>query len=242
MVFRVARVVVLVLAAACTSAPGPSSPPREARPEQLPPAQPAQAAPAAPVASTPTPPTGSAVVDDKGCVVDPLAHAARIIVDRHGPELSEQFERPVHLGDLPKSKADLQSLPDLDGDGAGEIEVAETCCWGVHAWLHVLYLSNRGCLRFAGELVDGELGILDTVHDGVRDLGASWSNGCAGLDFAWTRYAWNGERYRVADKATCWFCTDPSMSVPPPGANRHPYCKQYARRMAQDAAAAAGVP
>jgi hypothetical protein len=244
MSLRVAHLIVpvltpLFLAGACTTAPGPSSPPRvaatgEAKHEApSPPAKPADP-PAAPEATTATPPTGGAVVDEKGCVVDVLAHAARIIVEQHGKEVSEQLGRPVQLADFTKLGNDVHSLPDLDGDGAEETEVTEDCCWGVYASLHVLYLSSHGCLRFAGELVDSELSALDTAHAGVRDLEATWSNGCAGQDFAWTRYRWNGKTYGVADKATCWFCTDRSVSVPPPGANRHPYCKQYARQMGKE--------
>ena len=245
----VARLVVpaltpLMFAVACTSAPRPSSPPRVAPTHQaiaqapLPAAQtarPEEPAPAVPAATGATPPTGGAAADEKACVVDPLADAARFIVGRHGKEASEQLGRPARLADFAKTKADLHSLPDLDGDGVEDTEVTESCCWGIHASLHLLYFSNHGCLRFAGELVDSELTALDTTHGGVRDLEATWSNGCTGWDFAWTRYGWNGKAYGVADKATCWLCPDPSISLPPPGANRHPHCKQVARQMAKDA-------
>jgi hypothetical protein len=240
----------MILAIACTTtprlpsrarvAPTPGAEGQQPSPATKTPGPP-EPAPTAPGATAATPPPSGAAVNEKGCVADPLADAARIIIERHGQEVSEQLGRPALRADVAKSKADLQSLPDLDGDGVEESEVTESCCWGVHASLHLLYLSNHGCRRFAGELLDSELSALDTAHAGVRDLEARWSNGCAGADFAWTRYRWNGRAYGVADKATCWLCPDASISVPPPGANRHPYCRAQAAEMAKDARSAAGA-
>ncbi|MCA9688268.1 MAG: hypothetical protein KC636_01575 [Myxococcales bacterium] len=145
-----------------------------------------------------------------GCVIDPWAHAARVLVDRYGDHLAAGGARP-RLAELaapgPWCTA-VASLPDLDGDGVAEVEVTEACSYGTYGALHLLYLSSHGCQRFAGELVAGELQPGDGVTAGLRDLEARWSNGCAGAQFVWTRYAWTGQRYEAVDTATCDLCEE----------------------------------
>ena len=70
---------------------------------------------------------------------------------------------------------------------------------------------------------------LSTQTAGVRDLEATWSNGCAGDDFKWSHYGWSGSAYRVVDEATCDLCDDRALSTPPPHANTHAHCKAAAK-------------
>jgi hypothetical protein len=176
----------------------------------------------------PEPPQARPILDERGCVTNAPEHAARFILEQHRTKLAEAFGRPVALPDVKDPHCfGSQALPDLDGDGQDEIDVSRGCAWGMYAALHVLYFSNRGCRRFAGAVIDGELRALETSNAGVRDVEATWSAGCAGRNFGWTRYRWNGKAYAAADSATCHFCDDPSQR-PPPGANRHPHCKQVA--------------
>ena len=160
------------------------------------------------------------------CIPDPWSHAAWRLVEDHGARLELDGERPT-IAELdapgPWCTA-VTSLPDLDGDGVEEVEVNEGCSYGSYGSLHFLYLSNHGCTRFAGELVAGELWRGEGGRGGVRDLEAHWSNGCAGNDFEWTRYAFTGSVFEAVETATCELCEDG------PGAdaavNQHPYCQR----------------
>jgi hypothetical protein len=163
-------------------------------------------------------------VDDRGCIVDPAEYGSHLILERHAAELAERLDRPATPSDVTDPMCFGSAiLPDLDGDGANDSEVTEGCTWGVHASLHLVYLSNSGCRLFAGEILDGELRPLASKSRGVRDLEANWSNGCAGNDFQWQHYRWNGKAYAVVDKATCEFCPDTPRRA---NANRHPHCRQ----------------
>jgi len=177
--------------------------------------------------------TPHAVVDEKGCIADPVAHGAQWILEKHGAELAKELGRAPTSADVTDPHCfGSYPLADLDGDGTPELEVSSGCAWGVHAALHVLYFSNRGCRKLAGDLVDGELRPLATRSHGVLDIEATWSNGCAGNDYGWQRYRWNGKRYALAEHATCNFCDDPQRPV---GANRHPHCqKELAERRRQE--------
>jgi hypothetical protein len=179
---------------------------------------------AAPAEPAPTPPRPFA------CVADAAEHGATLVLARHSAELSERLGRPVRRADVtdPRCVAST-TIADLDGDGAPDLEISEGCTWGTYGALRLLYFSNHGCRRFAGELVSGELRPLATRRGGVRDLEATWSNGCAGNDFVWQRYSWTGDAYRVVEEATCHLCAE---QAPPSGANRHPYCQtELARRL-----------
>lgn len=147
--------------------------------------------------------------DAPACIEDPFAHAAAVLVDDWSDVISERTEKPVVLSDYPRPGvgcASMSTVADLDGDDKPETEVIESCSWGTQGALHVLYFSNHGCVRFAGALVAGELSPLETTHNGVRDLEATWSNGCAGADYEWTRFAWDGSAYNVAETKTYKTC------------------------------------
>jgi hypothetical protein len=177
---------------------------------------------------TPTEPPSASEDARAGCIADAFQHAVPIIVEQYGGVIAHDLERPVtsalftQPGDGCTS---IQQLPDLDGDGLSETEVAVGCHWGMYGWLHLLYFSNQGCLSYAGALVESELRPLETLHDGVRDLEARWSSGCAGEDFRWTLYHWKQGAYRVVDRADCQLCSDPGR----PRQNRHRYCIDEAR-------------
>ncbi len=160
----------------------------------------------------------------KVCVVDPSAHGARLILERHAAEVSSRLGRPARLSDITDPHCFASSTrSDLDDDGVDDLEVTEGCTWGTQAALHLIYVSNHGCRTFAGELVSAELLPLASKSRGVHDLEEIRSNGCAGNDFTWLLHRWDGTTYRVADEATCHFCKE---SRAPAGANKHPYCQR----------------
>lgn len=205
------------LASPAAPTPSPSSAPPSAPPGPV--------ASAAPVASAPEP------VDAEGCVRAPRRHAVAFVLAHHAAPVAERLGRPPVESDFEGAGTCLATteLPDVDGDGAPETVVSEGCSWGTAAALQLLYFSARGCPRFAGALVNGELSPRAESAAGVRDLEATWSNGCAGGDFAWTHYRWDGTAYGVLDQATCHLCTDPSAPRRPAGANAHPHCKAEAK-------------
>jgi len=177
------------------------------------------------VAASPEPQPSSAGGPGPACIEQPFPHAAQIIVRQYSAEISQRIGRPVTLADYPHPGASctgVAQLPDLDGDGVAETEITEGCSWGMHGWLQLIYFSNRGCLRYGGALLAGELTPLTTASQGIRDLEATWSNGCAGNDFIWIRYRFDGSRYRTAEAATCELC--PGRAPSSPNANRHPIC------------------
>lgn len=231
----------IAVSSACAAEPQPPRAPEPAPlPRRAPPAlmasplAQASAAPTAAPAVSAAPeekPALVAAVDANGCVQDPMAHAAQLIVSHHAATVGERLGRPPVLADFEQASMCFatSTLPDLDGDDVEETQVVEGCSWGNHGGLHALYLSNNGCTRFAGDLVSGELSPLTTQAAGVRDLEATWSNGCAGNDFSWTRYRWDGKAYRVVDEATCYLCDDKSISRPPAHANTHAHCKAEAK-------------
>lgn len=227
----------LAFAAACAA---PPLSPRAAEPAP-PPAAPVASPAAQPSAPPPQPPATVAVpqakpevviVDEQGCVLSPLAHGAQFTLSHHAANVAARLGQAPTLADFeaPNRCFSEASLPDLDGDGIDETEVVEGCSWGSYGGLHLLYFSNKGCPRFAGDLVSGELSPLSTKGAGVADLEASWSSGCAGNDFTWTRYRWDGKAYRVVDEATCYLCDDKSISRPPANANKHAHCKAEAKK------------
>lgn len=151
-------------------------------------------------------------------------HAASVsLADRGGEVDASALTAPAC--------SSISDVADVDGDGMPEHDVELCLPPGGHVWDHYLYLSNRGCARFAGRLVAAELTAGEERHHGVKDLETVGANGCAGNDFTWTRWAWDGGAYRQADRATCQLCTDSWAPKPGPTANAHPYCKrEIARR------------
>lgn len=241
---RLAAALLLGVISSCAAqqgapAAGEAAPHRTAPPVRPPP-PPAPSAAASPEAASSEAPSDDTrpetipegIVDEKGCVLDPRAHGVQLILEHHASTVAERLGRAPEAADFGGKASCLstESLPDVDGDGVDEVVVEEGCSWGTHAALQLLYFSNKGCPRFVGDLVDGPLTPLDTRNAGVRDLDATWANGCAGEDFAWTRYRWDGNAYRAIDRATCSFCIDAGSSSRAPGANRHPHCKAEARR------------
>ena len=158
-------------------------------------------------------------------------HAVRVALDKFRSELTEAMDREPRAEDFNAAKCiTVSTLGDLDGDGESDSEISLCLPPGGHVWAHYLYLSNKGCAKAVDPLVDAELTVLDSKSNGVKDLESTAANGCAGNDFTWTRYRWDGKSYRKADSATCSFCTDQGQK-PLPGANRHAYCKkELARR------------
>lgn len=164
------------------------------------------------------------VAPEDACVHDAESDAAHRILERHASELGDRLDRPAALEDVANPHClSTTSLGDVDGDGIDDADVSEGCSWGTVASLHLLYFSRGGCPAFAGELVDGELRPLEARTHGVQDLEATWSNGCAGNDFGWRHYRWDGKAYAVADEARCELCPDAPAA---PGANAHPTCRR----------------
>lgn len=190
------------------------------------PSPPPPSAPVASIAPIAIAPKVAPASDDPECVKDPKAHAASVAL----PHLEGSHDASELTAPACSSVTDVA---DVDGDGAPEHDVALCLPPGGHVWDHYLYFSNRGCPRFAGHLAGAELTPGEERHHGVKDLESVGANGCAGNDFTWTRWAWDGRAYRQAERATCQLCTDSWASKPGPTANLHPYCKrEIARRKA----------
>lgn len=171
--------------------------------------------------------------DEKGCVRDTAKHAAEITLKANRAELAETLGHEPTLADFNVPKCiSVGELEDLDGDGESESDVSICYTSGTATWSHHIYLSNRGCSKAAGYLHCAELLVVDSKRK-VKDLESTSSNGCAGNDFAWDRFRFDGKTYRAIDRATCYFCDE----KPPPGANRHPYCqKELSRRKREERA------
>ncbi len=97
-------------------------------------------------------------------------------------------------------------LPDLDGDGTCDLELTPTGGRWNKVWPHLIYTS-RAC-AFAGSLLDSELAVMDTETRGHRDIEACSSLSCAGWEFDWHRYEWDGHSYGIAETRSCCFCAD----------------------------------
>jgi hypothetical protein len=159
------------------------------------------------------------------------AHAASVALEKLRKSISETLGRPPEISDLTDVRcSEVATTDDLDGDGAPDSDVSLCLPPGGHVWDHYLYFSNKGCPRFADHLVDAELTPLEKSNKGVKDLDAVGANGCAGNDFTWTHWRWDGSGYHVADTATCDLCSDQDAPKPGPKANRHAYCKQEIAR------------
>lgn len=188
--------------------------------------------------SGPNAPHAPLSVPDKSpggrCVLDAAADGARLLLEQRGDDIAAQRGRPARLSDLGDDCLHTATLPDLDGDGATEVEVTSSCYWGAYASARAVYLSNRGCLQRAGVLLDGELTPVDDTSFGVRGLEARVSNGCAGSDFHWTRYRWDGSAFQRADQATCNLCPDsPAPGGAAPQPSTHPFCLAEIERRAR---------
>jgi hypothetical protein len=204
--------------------------------ELAPPSQSVASAPAptAP-ASSPNPTSAPEVpaVDEHGCVRDAKKHATEVALAKFRSQIADRLGREPTASDFDAPNcASSEPFGDVDGDGQDDDDISLCLTSGTLTWTHYLYFSNRGCPKAAGEISHGELHVLDSKSHGVKDLEATGSNGCAGLDFTWTRFGWDGKAYRRTDTATCELCTDDGRK-PSPDKNRHPYCKrELARRKA----------
>ncbi|MEZ4439137.1 MAG: hypothetical protein R3B72_08610 [Polyangiaceae bacterium] len=188
---------------------------------------------AATAAAPTTPPTPTTPAPPSGCI----ANAADDAPSRLFADAAQLVEEAFQANDEVVSEAGLRRrlepvpLEDLDRDGTAD--EAQTIGFGTYGAIQAVYVSNRGCRRFVGVVVAGELGAASSDSRGLRDVEARWSNGCAGNDFDWTRWSYDGTRYQVADHATCSFCDDPGSPSRGAHANRHPVCQQEAALRAQ---------
>ena len=98
-------------------------------------------------------------------------------------------------GELEDAIEVLSGGPDLDED-----KISDTV---VQVFLEEhrkvgIYLSNSGCMRFAGGFVATSTEILETSNQGVRDLNTWLPAECANdLGGVLTRHRYDGESYRV---------------------------------------------
>lgn len=211
----------------------PEAPPPHV-PEALSLVAPPEAPPPAHPEALPPPAKPKVVVDERGCVRSPADHAVEYILSHHASEVAERLGRAPVASDFDTASClSTTSLPDVDGDGADETVVTEGCSWGQVAGLHLLYRSNLGCPLLTGEFVSGTLTRGEGKGGAPRDLETSTSNGCAGNDFVWARYRWNGKAYAVTDRATCQLCTDDGAPKRPRGANTHPHCRAAAKSLSR---------
>lgn len=175
------------------------------------------------------PPTAVAAPRARPCAERAWQHAVAEARRRESAD-PNAIEIGFESADGPDPECATQTLlPDLDGDGAQDLDIQPTCGPWNKVWPHFLYLS-RGC-RFAGLLFDAELERQRTATSGVRDLEATSSLGCAGLELTWNRYEWSGDTYARVATADCCFCEPPEECAlatdPAP-----PVCRRLASRYA----------
>ena len=121
------------------------------------------------------------------------------------------------------------SMATAESDG----DVSLCLTGGTLTWMHYLYLSNRGCPKAAGEISQGELRVLDSKSHGVNDLEAIGSNGCAGHDFTWTRFGWNGKAIAKPTRQPAPSART-AVGNPHRARSRHAYCKRELSRRKQE--------
>lgn len=174
---------------------------------------PVASAPPPPLPASPVPvPADAATPATRGCIADPLEHAVQ--------QLRADLQREGRGEDTTDpSRFSREGLADVDGDGTPEHLLVEGFL-GTANNPHLLYLSNRGCVRYGGVVwAEAEsLQVLPESKEGLHLLKAWGKNGCAGLAGTVMYLAWNGERYGTSREVHCG-CPDETPGVP-----RDPEC------------------
>ncbi len=203
----------LPAAAPSTATPAATAPARAV------PATPAEVTAAPAIAASGGPSTAGSPAappdtDERGCVTDPFRPAVSHLADRCGGGWrSPGAECP----DRPTSRErGTPARPTAAGPGRKRRR-GERGRRGLRPGAGGLAAPPRPLpppfLRRAGDVVGAELQRLEESSGSVRDVQTTVANGCAGNDFVWTRYRWQGSAYGVADQATCELCADPGLDL-----------------------------
>lgn len=178
---------------------------------------PASAAPAA--AKAPQPPQDHAQAPEAAQAA-PTAPQGDCLSDTQAHALNEaKASQPEDAESIDKSRLSSTTIEDLDQDGKPEqLWIDEYS--GTANMLHMLYLSNKGCTRYGGQLwVSAEsIASMEEVHEGMRKLTTFAKDGCAGLEGAVQVMAWSKDHYKVERTIRC-ACPDDN-----PKAARDPAC------------------
>ena len=105
----------------------------------------------------------------------------------------------------PGARFDAELLADFDGDGVCDLDLLpDSGIWN-KVWPHLLYRSSD--CAYVGGLIEAELAVVETTgRAGYRDLEGSSATSCAGHEFVWNRYAWDGNAFDLAEEIECCFC------------------------------------
>ncbi|MDQ3032153.1 MAG: hypothetical protein M3Y87_07040 [Myxococcota bacterium] len=140
--------------------------------------------------------------DESAAATGAEAHRCLERARAHAVALARE---PADENDLPSVEPGAtfraSSTADLDGDGICELDLTPSTGRWNKVWPHLLYLS-RDC-SFAGDILAAEIGAATTSTRDHRDLEGLSSTGCAGWDFVWNRYTWDGTRYQTAETVRC---------------------------------------
>ena len=147
------------------------------------------------------------------CVEDVRAHALA--------QAQQMLAKEDAGGTTAASNFSSYPLDDIDGDGQPEQLLVEEYM-GTANNPHFLYLSNRGCRRYAGVIWAHAESIrpLPKKKNGLRMLRIFLSGGCAGTEGEVHELGWSGDHFTVVRKIKCACIDDPS----PAHRRRDPAC------------------
>jgi hypothetical protein len=96
------------------------------------------------------------------------------------------------------------NIEDLDGDGVGDRLLApQMDCGATGNCPYAVYLSGRGCSRYAGQVGGAAVRATARRHAGVRDISTYAKGGCVGAEGQGATWAFDGKEYRVVDAYGC---------------------------------------
>lgn len=115
------------------------------------------------------------------CIADIATHAARAIDDSSA---------------LEPGPPRLAEIGDVDDDGLSERLVSFAAYCGVGGnCRYNLYISNRGCTKYAGQISGDVSSVSEKTHNSLRDIKTRTTSGCAGKTGSTMTYQFDGAAY-----------------------------------------------